>query len=91
MKQNTRKRVTSVLAAAMAVLLMLPLGSAHVEARTELEMDDYDDIVSTYSVDDSVLDYKDYVNQLSAIYPEKSITVGADGCCFAHKTQNFFV
>ena len=40
MKQNTRKRVTSVLAAAMAVLLMLPLGSAHVEARTELEMDD---------------------------------------------------
>lgn len=80
MKQNTRKRVTSVLAAAMAVLLMLPLGSAHVEARTELEMDDYDDIVSTYSVDDSVLDYKDYVNQLSAIYPEKSITVGADGC-----------
>ena len=80
MKQNTRKRVTSVLAAAMAVLLMLPLGSAHVEARTELEMDDYDDIVSTYSVDDSVLDYKDYVNQFNAIYPEKSITVGAQGC-----------
>lgn len=80
MKQNTRKRVTSVLAAAMAVILMLPLGSAHVEARTELEMDDYDDIVSTYSVDDSVLDYKDYVSQFSAAYPEKSITVGAEGC-----------
>ena len=64
----------------MAALLMLPVGSSHVEAKTELEMDDYDDIVSTYSVDDSVLDYKDYVNQFSAVYPEKSITVGAESC-----------
>ena len=62
MKQTTKKRVTSVLAIAMTVLLAFPLGSAHVEAGTELAMDDYDDIVSTYSVDDSVLDYKDYVN-----------------------------
>ena len=54
MKQTTKKRVTSVLAIAMTLLLAFPLGSAHVEARTELEMDDYDDIVSTYSVDDSV-------------------------------------
>ena len=33
MKQTTKKRVTSVLAIAMTVLLAFPLGSAHVEAR----------------------------------------------------------
>lgn len=80
MKQTTKKRVTSVLAIAMTVLLAFPLGSAHVEARTELAMDDYDDIVSTYSVDDSVLDYKDYVNNFNGVYPDKSITVGAESC-----------
>ena len=46
MKQRMRKRVTSVLAAAAAVMLMLPLGSTRVEARTDLEMDDYDEILS---------------------------------------------
>lgn len=80
MKQTTKKRVTSVLAIAMTVLLAFPLGSAHVEAGTELAMDDYDDIVSTYSVDDSVLDYKDYVNNFNGVYPDKSITVGAESC-----------
>ena len=80
MKQRMRKRVTSVLAAAAAVMLMLPLGSTRVEARTDLEMDDYDEIVSTYSVDDSVPDYKDYVALHNAVYPDKSITVGAESC-----------
>ena len=78
MKQTTKKRVTSVLAIAMTLLLAFPLGSAHVEARTELEMDDYDDIVSTYSVDDSVLDYNDYVQNFNAVYPDKTITAGGD-------------
>ena len=80
MKQTTKKRVTSVLAIAMTLLLAFPLGSAHVEARTELEMDDYDDIVSTYSVDDSVLDYNDYVQNFNAVYPDKTITAGAESC-----------
>ena len=80
MKQRMGKRVTSVLAAAVAVLLMLPLGSNRVEARTDLEMDDYDEIVSTYSVDDSVPDYKAYVASHNAVYPDKSITVGAESC-----------
>ncbi|HAR69708.1 MAG TPA: ABC transporter substrate-binding protein [Eubacterium sp.] len=80
MKQTTKKRVTSVLAIAMTLLLAFPLGSAHVEARTELEMDDYDDIVSTYSVDDSVLDYNDYVQNFNAVYPDKTITAGAENC-----------
>ena len=80
MKQTIKKRVTSVLAIAMTLLLAFPLGSAHVEARTELEMDDYDDIVSTYSVDDSVLDYNDYVQNFNAVYPDKTITAGAENC-----------
>ena len=80
MKQTTKKRVTSVLAIAMTLLLAFPLGSAHVEARTELEMDDYDDIVSTYSVDDSILDYNDYVQNFNAVYPDKTITAGAESC-----------
>lgn len=45
---------------------------------TNLSMDDYDDIVSTYSIDDSVPGYKEYVAGHDAKYPDAEIRVGAD-------------
>lgn len=37
----------------------------------------YDDIVSTYSVDSSIPDYRSYVSGFTAAYPSESITVDA--------------
>lgn len=74
------KSVTALLIAAVAALTLLPISSTRVAARTDLSMDDYDDIVSTYSVDESILQYKYYVNQFNQIYPENSITLTAKDC-----------
>lgn len=74
------KKVTSMLIILAVAVSMFPLGSKRVEARTDLSMDEYDDIVSTYSVDDSIPNYIDYVQQFAASYPQDTITVGAEAC-----------
>lgn len=74
------KRVTAVvLTAAMALMTFCSSGiSSH--AQTNLSMDDYDDILSYYSIDDSISDYRDYVTRFDAIYPDAEIRVGAEAC-----------
>ncbi len=42
-----------------------------------VSMDEYDDIISFYSVDDTIPSYKDYVQQFDAVYPSAEVTAGA--------------
>ena len=69
---NGLKRAASALLIVGMVFTMLPQAVTNTYAMTDLTMDEYDDIVSTYSVNDSVPDYKDYVNQFDAVYPSQS-------------------
>lgn len=57
--------------------MLIPQGSIETNAMTDKTMDAYDDIVSTYSVDSSVPDYRSYVSGFTAAYPSESITVDA--------------
>lgn len=71
------KAVSSVLLLSM-ILTMLPYTALSTMAKTDYSMDDYDDIVSTYSIDKSILGYSDYVEQFEASYPETTIHIGTE-------------
>ncbi len=57
--------------------MLIPQGSIETNAMTDNTMDAYDDIVSTYSIDSSIPDYRSYVSGFTAAYPSESITVDA--------------
>lgn len=49
------------------------------KAQTDLSMDEFEDIIGTYNIDDSILSYKNYVQQYSgAAYPSTVVEIGAD-------------
>ncbi len=60
------------------VFTMLPWVSMDTLAKTDYSMDDYDDIVSTYSIDDSIPGYTEYVAQFAQNYPSETVTIGAE-------------
>lgn len=72
-----KKSIASVLLATMA-FTMLPFTGMDSFARTDYSMDDYDEIVSTYSIDKSIVSYTTYVSQFEQSYPEDTLTVGAE-------------
>ena len=72
-----KKSIASVLLATMA-FTMLPFTGMDSFARTDYSMDDYDEIVSTYSIDKSIVGYTTYVSQFERSYPEDTLTVGAE-------------
>lgn len=72
-----KKSIASVLLATMA-FTMLPFTGMDSFARTDYSMDDYDEIVSTYSIDKSIVGYMTYVSQFEQSYPEDTLTVGAE-------------
>ena len=57
---------------------MLPFTGMDSFARTDYSMDDYDEIVSTYSIDKSIVSYTTYVSQFEQSYPEDTLAVGAE-------------
>ena len=72
-----KKSIASVLLATMA-FTMLPFTGMDSFARTDYSMDDYDEIVSTYSIDKSIVSYTAYVSQFEQSYPEDTLAVGAE-------------
>lgn len=72
-----KKSIASVLLATMA-FTMLPFTGMDSFARTDYSMDDYDEIVSTYSIDKSIVGYTAYVNQFEQSYPDDTLTVGVE-------------
>ena len=77
--RQLKKCAAVLLAVAVGVTTMTVLPQARMEAdaMTDKTMDEYDEIVSTYSVDSSVPDYKSYVANHSAVYPDARIEVEA--------------
>ena len=70
------KRITA-LVLTLAVTISTFSTSLEVQAMTDLAQEEYEEIVSTYSVDDSILGFREYTKQFGAIYPEKSYEIEA--------------
>ena len=76
MKGMWKKALVLVLAAVL--LITYPGLYRESSAQTDLSMDEFEDIIGTYNIDDSILSYKDYVKQYStAAYPEAVVEIGA--------------
>lgn len=73
--EKGKKVIAAVLVTGMvAATLYVP--KIESSAMTNLSMDDYDDIVTTYSIDDSIPDYKEYLAQHENRYPDAVISAG---------------
>lgn len=74
MGKKMRERLTAFLL--MAAVLCQPATTA--EAKTDASLDDYEDIVGTYSIDDSMLGYEEYLAQYAAqARPDETYVIDA--------------
>ncbi len=75
---NGQKIISLVLTVVMA-LSVLPILELDTYAKTEKLMDDFDEIISTYNIDDSIPDYKDYMAEYAAaVRPTEVIEIPAE-------------
>lgn len=71
-KQNRARRSLALILAATTALSTF--GSVSFAA-TDLTLDEYEDIISTYNIDDSIVSYETYVSQHDAVYPDTEIII----------------
>lgn len=78
MKKGVWKKAL-VLVLAAVLLVTYPGFYKESSAQTNLSMEEFEDIIGTYNIDDSILSYKDYVKQYStANYPTAVVEIGAE-------------
>lgn len=76
MKGMWKKALVLVLAAVL--LVTYPGFYRESSAQTDLSMDEFEDIIGTYNIDDSILSYKNYVEKYQgAAYPSSVVEIGA--------------
>lgn len=72
------KKVISSIVVLLLTVVLLPWAEFRTWAKTDYSMDDYDEVVSTYSIDQSILGYNDYLKQFQESYPETTLHIGVD-------------
>ncbi len=73
MGKKMRKRMTAFLL--VATVLLSP--ATTTDAKTDVPLDDYEDIVATYSIDSSMLSYEEYAAQYSDVHPDETYVIDA--------------
>lgn len=76
LKRKTASFVAMTLIATMAVELT-PQGTLSLQAATDLTQEEYDELVGTYSIDDSIPDYQKYMENKSCVYPGTEYIIAA--------------
>ena len=77
--RKTGKRIMSLVLTVILILSLLPEAAMESHAKTDLLMDDFDEIISTYNIDDSIPSYKDYMEQYgNENRPDRTIEVLAE-------------
>ena len=73
------KRITALFLAVIMILTLLPNSLLKANAATDLSMDEFSNIVSTYNIDDSIPGYKEYLEQHSeGAFPDEAIEIAAE-------------
>ena len=72
------KQTISILLAASMVTTFAPQTGMVAEAATDLSTEEYQDLVGTYSIDDSIPIYSDYAESYPAVYPDKEYRIAAE-------------
>lgn len=74
---GTAKKSMALLLSAAVLAGLAPQSAFVAEAATDVTVDEYEEQISTYSIDDSVPGYKEYLENNPAIYPSASYRVSA--------------
>lgn len=72
------KQIVAALFATALVMESIPLGMTTVEAATEKTQEEYENLVSTYSIDESIPSYNEYELQYPQVFPDKEYRIAAD-------------
>ena len=86
-----RKKITrkiAFLAAAAVAVTGFPQQSMTVQAETEMTDEEFEELIGTYSINDEIPGYQEYVERYETNYPEKEYRINAtefvryeeDGC-----------
>ncbi len=76
-KKMLKKTMAILLAATMAVSIM-PQTGFEAKAATDFTTEEYQELVGTYSIDDSIPIFSDYAESYPAVYPDKEYRIAAD-------------
>ncbi len=72
-----RNRAHRSLALVLAGAMALSNFGGVALAETDLALDDYEEIIGTYNIDDSIPSYETYVGQHDGVYPDEEIIIDA--------------
>lgn len=79
-RRKTGKKVIALILAATMALTLSPMTGLESYAKTDLTMDDFDEIISTYNIDDSIPSYKNYMAEYGTMSrPDRVIEIPAGG------------
>lgn len=77
-RRETGKRIMSMVLAVVMALSLLPIAEMESYAKTDKLMEEFDEIISTYNIDDSIPSYKNYIAQYATMNrPDGSIEIPA--------------
>lgn len=77
-RRETGKKIMSMMLAVVMALSLLPIAEMESYAKTDKLMEEFDEIISTYNIDDSIPSYKNYIAQYATMNrPDGSIEIPA--------------
>ena len=75
------KKAAVFAAIVFALWIVYPGLYRESDAQTDLSMDEFEDVIGSYNIDDSVPSYKNYVAQhAEAAYPDVQVEIGTEHC-----------
>ncbi len=72
------KQVTALLFATALIVESLPIGASTALAATEKTQEEYEDLVGTYSIDESIPSYNEYTLIYPQVFPDEEYRIPAD-------------
>ena len=79
-RRETGKKIMALAMTVVLALSLLPITELEGYAKTDLSMNEFDDIISTYNIDPSIPSYKEYMEEYSSqTHPGEVIEIPAGG------------
>ncbi|HKL99415.1 MAG TPA: extracellular solute-binding protein [Mobilitalea sp.] len=76
-RKKKLKRIIALLLLVSMVNVSLQVSTTRAQAETDVAQEELEKVVNTYSIDDTIVSYKDYRASYDEIYPEMEITIPA--------------
>lgn len=78
MRRKQFKKTMAILLAAAMLFGAAPQAALEAEAATDMTAEEYQDLVGTYSINDSIPIFSEYASSYPAVYPDKEYRIAAE-------------